>query len=133
MPRVDDFMDEIVAEYRRRLVLLGDSGDRRVVEDGIALLTGLQTSYRAGTMDGERFEKLLSMLRAGRAPAGRSLLRPAVIGEELWRRWMALSTDSVRVTTQDEAPRGLKARAADTSEARRDPNARTAGELAVAV
>lgn len=82
-------MDEVVAEYRRRLVLLGDSGDRRTVEDGVALLTGLQTSYRAGTMDGERFEKLLSMLRAGRAPAGLSLLRPAAIGEELWRRWAA--------------------------------------------
>ena len=48
MPRVDDFMDEVVADYRRRLVLLGDSGglqprgwSLRDVEDGVAFLTEL--------------------------------------------------------------------------------------------
>jgi len=83
MPFVEDFMDEVVAEYRRRLALLGDSGARRAIEDGIALLTG----YRLSGMDAAHFEMLLSTLRAGRQPAGLTVLRPEVIGAELTRRW----------------------------------------------
>jgi hypothetical protein len=83
MPNIEDFMDEVVADYRRRLALLGDSGDRRAVEDGIALLT----DYRPSNMDVAHFEMLLSMLRAGRSPAGLTLLRPEIIGAELSRRW----------------------------------------------
>ena len=83
MPFVEDFMDEVVAEYRRRLALLGDSGARRAVEDGIALLVG----YRLSGMDAAHFEMLLSMLRAGRSPAGLPVLQPEVIGAELTRRW----------------------------------------------
>jgi hypothetical protein len=87
MPRIEDFMDEVVAEYRRRLALLGDSGDRRAVEDGIALLG----RCRRSGMDDARFEMLLSILRAGRAPAGQSVLRPEAIGGELSRRWSEFS------------------------------------------
>jgi len=83
MPNIEDFMDEVVAEYRRRLALLGDSGDRRAVEDGIALLT----DYRLSDMDVAHFEKLLSMLRAGRSPVGLAVLRPEAIGADLSRRW----------------------------------------------
>ena len=39
MPSVEDFMEEVVAGFRRRLALLRDGGDRRAIEDGIALLT----------------------------------------------------------------------------------------------
>jgi hypothetical protein len=122
MPGVEDFMDEVVAEYRRRLALLGDNGDRRAVEDGIALLT----DYRLSDMDGERFEKLLSMLRAGRSPVGLTVLRPEAIGEELARRWAAygaraadkdfaqgaMASSFGAAPLRDGAPRGLKARAA---------------------
>ena len=72
-----------MADLRRRLALLGDCGDRRAIEDGIALLN----CCRAGGMDGPHFESLLSMLRAGRAPAGRAVLKPQVIACELTRRW----------------------------------------------
>lgn len=83
MPDVEHFMDEVVTDMRRRLGLLGDSGDRRAVEDGIALLT----DYRLGDMDAACFERLLDTLRAGRSPVGLSVLKPESIGEELARRW----------------------------------------------
>ena len=83
MPSIDSFMDEVVTDLRRRLALLGDGGDRRAIEDGIALLS----HYRLGSMDAQGFEMLLSMLRAGRSPAGLAVLKPEVIGGELARRW----------------------------------------------
>ena len=76
-------MDEVVTGFRRRLALLPDGGDRRAIEDGIALLT---SCLREG-MDEARFEMLLSMLRAGRSPAGHTMLKPAVIACELTRCW----------------------------------------------
>lgn len=85
MPDVESFMDEVVAEYRRRLALLPDGGDRRAIEDGIALLT----DYRLSGMDASRFEKLLSTLASGRSPVGLSVLKPDVIGQDLARRWGA--------------------------------------------
>lgn len=83
MPNVERFMDEVVTDLRRRLALLGDCGDRRAIEDGIALLTG----YRLRGIDEARFEKLLSTLCAGRTPAGLTVLKPQAIGGELTRRW----------------------------------------------
>jgi hypothetical protein len=83
MPTVDSFMDEVVTDLRRRLALLGDGGDRRAIEDGIALLT----DYRLCGMDAQRFEVLLATLRAGRSPVGLTVLKPEVIGAELARRW----------------------------------------------
>ena len=62
MPGVDHFMDEVVTGFRRRLALLSDGGDRRAIEDGIALLTHC---LRSG-MDEAQLETLLSTLRAGR-------------------------------------------------------------------
>jgi hypothetical protein len=90
MPFVEDFMDEVVAEYRRRLALLGDCGARRAVEDGIALLT----VPRRGGMDAAHFEMLLSTLRAGRQPAGLTVLRPEMIGADLTQRWRAWTARS---------------------------------------
>ena len=95
MSDVGLFMDEVMADLRRRLALLGDSGDRRTIEDGIALLSGC----RAGGMDGPHFESLLSMLRAGRSPAGRSVLKPQAIACELTRRWHEYSAGAA-VTAQ---------------------------------
>lgn len=83
MSDVGLFMDEVMADLRRRLALLGDCGDRRAIEDGVALLNGCRDSG----MDGPRFESLLSMLRAGRAPAGHTVLKPQAIAGELTRRW----------------------------------------------
>ena len=85
MPNIEDFMDGVVAEFRGRLALLGDSGDRRAIEDGIALLA----AYRRSDMDVARFEMLLSTLRSGRCPAGLSVLRPERLAAEL-RRLLAL-------------------------------------------
>jgi hypothetical protein len=77
-------MDEVVTELRRRLVLLADGGDRRAIEDGIALLT----DERLCGMDESRFETLLSMLRVGRSPAGH-VLKPQLLARELTRRWQS--------------------------------------------
>jgi hypothetical protein len=88
MPNIEDFMDGVMAEFRGRLALLGDSGDRRAIEDGIALLA----AYRRSDMDVARFEMLLSTLRSGRCPDGLSVLRPEAIGAELSQRWTAYPT-----------------------------------------
>jgi hypothetical protein len=82
---VDRFIDDTVADMRRRLALLGDCGDRRAVEDGIALLT----DYRLNDMDADGFERLVASLRAGRSPVGLSVLKPQAIAEDLARRWEA--------------------------------------------
>ena len=91
MPNVELFMDEVVTGLRRRLALLGDSGDRRAIEDGIALLT----RYRLRGMDEARFEMLLSTLRAGRTPDGQRVLKPAMLASELARRWDAFTGGTV--------------------------------------
>jgi hypothetical protein len=83
MPNVEHFMDEVVADYRRRLALLPDGGDRRAIEDGIALLT----RYRLSGMDEPCFEELLSTLAAGRSPVGLSVLKPRAIASDLRQRW----------------------------------------------
>jgi hypothetical protein len=88
MPNIEDFMDGVMAEFRGRLALLGDSGDRRAIEDGIALLA----AYRRSDMDVARFEMLLSTLRSGRCPDGLSVLRSEAIGAELSQRWTAYPT-----------------------------------------
>jgi hypothetical protein len=80
---VELFVDEVVADLQRRAVLFGDCGDRRAIEDGIALLT----CCRRGGIDEVRLETLLSTLRAGRSPGGVSVLKPRDIGGELTRRW----------------------------------------------
>jgi hypothetical protein len=83
VPSVENFMDEVVTGFRRRLALLPDGGERRAIEDGIALLT----RCLAGGMDEARLEMLLSTLRAGRSPAGLAVLKPEAIARELTRRW----------------------------------------------
>jgi hypothetical protein len=90
LPSVDLFMDEVVADFRQRLALLGDGGDRRAIEDGIALLT----DRRLSGMDQTRFEELLSMLRAGRSPLGRGVLRPEMIATELTARWRTYAAEA---------------------------------------
>ncbi len=82
---VDRFMDETARDLRSRLALLGDGGERRAIEDGIALLT----DYRLSGMDETLFERLLATLRAGRSPVGLSVLKPEAIAGELARRWNA--------------------------------------------
>ena len=83
MPSVENFMDQVVTEFRQRLTLLPDGGDRRAIEDGIALLT----RCLQGGIDEARLEMLLSTLRAGRSPAGLAVLKPEAIARELTRRW----------------------------------------------
>ena len=83
MPDVEQFMDSVVADLRHRLALLDDDGDRRAIEDGIALLT----EERTRGLNAPLFEHLLAGLRAAMAPAGSPVLRPEFIGRELSRRW----------------------------------------------
>ncbi len=77
---VDAFIDGVVVDFRRRLALL-DGGDRRAVEDALALLT----DYRG--MGEDQLMKLLAALRAGRSPVRLQVLRPEAIGGELAHRW----------------------------------------------
>lgn len=88
MRNVEAFIDDVVADMRRRLALLGDNGDRRAVEDGIALLT----DYRLNGMDEARFERLLTTLRSGRSPVRLAVLKPETVAAELARRWAACNT-----------------------------------------
>ncbi len=83
MPSIVSFMDDVVTDYRRRLALLPDGGDRRAIEDGIALLT--DCCLRG--MDAFCFEKLLSTLASGRSPAGLAVLKPEPIARDLAQRW----------------------------------------------
>jgi len=85
VPDVSEFVDGVVAEYGQRLPLLCDGGDRRAVEDGMALLRGVRTAR----MDVRAFEVLLGTLCCDRAPDGVTLLKPRAIGHELARRWDA--------------------------------------------
>jgi hypothetical protein len=85
MPSVQHFTDEVLTDYRRRLALLPDGGDRRAIEDGIALLTDV----RLRGIDASRFEVLLSTLASGRSPVGLAVLKPEAIARELARRWRA--------------------------------------------
>lgn len=81
--RVEAFIDEMVREFRGRLALLADGGDRRALEDGIALLT----DYRLSGMDAPRLERLLTTMRDGRSPVRLSVLKPQAVARELTRRW----------------------------------------------
>lgn len=83
MDTVDSFIEQTTDDMRRRLALLPDCGERRAVEDGIALLT----DYRLSGLDAARFETLLATLRAGRSPVWLAVLKPQVIADELGRRW----------------------------------------------
>ncbi len=94
MANVEAFIDDVVADMRRRLALLGDTGDRRAVEDGIALLT----DYRLSGMDEALFERLLNTLRSGRSPVRIAVLKPETIASELARRWYACTERSAPVT-----------------------------------
>lgn len=85
MQNIDSFIEEMTVDMRRRLALLPDCGERRAVEDGIALLT----DYRLSGMDVPRFETLLRTLRSGRSPVGLAVLKPQAIADELARRWAA--------------------------------------------
>ena len=87
MPDVDLFIDDVVSDLRKRLALLADGGERRAVEDSIALLT----DYRLSGMDETLFERLLVSLRAGRSPVALSVLKPDAIARDLLRRWSAYS------------------------------------------
>lgn len=87
MPDVELFLEDVVNDLRKRLALLSDGGERRAVEDSIALLT----DYRLSGMDETLFERLLASLRAGRSPVGLSVLKPDAIARELVRRWNAYS------------------------------------------
>ncbi len=85
MPNVDAFRAEVARDLRRRLALLSDSGDRRALEDGVALLM----DARLDGMDAARFEGLLMTLDAGRSPSGLPVLKPQTLARELVARWEA--------------------------------------------
>lgn len=94
MVSVDTFLDDAVRDMRRRMDLLGDCGDRRAIEDAIALLT----DYRLSGMDEAGLERLLTTLRAGRSPVALSVLRPSVVAGELAARWTTYADEGAAVT-----------------------------------
>jgi hypothetical protein len=98
---IDRFLDETAQELRTRVALL-TGGERRALEDSVALLT----DYRLAGMDDARFETLLATLRAGRSPVGLLVLRPQELGEELARRWRAARTADSRQQATEDARRG---------------------------
>jgi hypothetical protein len=83
MPSVDAFLDDLVADLRRRISLLDDCGDRRALEDAVTLLT----DYRISGMDGPRFERLLKTLREGRSPVRLTVMKPEALAADLAQRW----------------------------------------------
>ena len=80
---VDAFIERVVSDFRRRLALLDDDGDRRAIEDAVALLT----DYRLSGMDEVSFERLIAMMRDGRSPVALTILKPEAIAAELSRQW----------------------------------------------
>ena len=85
MPDVDRFLEEAAHELRRRLPHIDDEDARLPIEDAIALLT----DYRMSGMDVTAFERLLTMLAAGRSPVGLSVLAPQALARDLAARWNA--------------------------------------------
>ena len=82
---VDAFIERVVSDFRRRLALLDDDGDRRAIEDAVALLT----DYRLSGMDVPAFERLIATMRDGRSPVALAVLKPAAIAAELSLEWTA--------------------------------------------
>ena len=89
MRDVERFMDDVTAGMRARLALLDDDGDRRALEDGIALLT----DYRLSGMDEAAFERLLKTLRSGRSPVPLAVAQPEAIADELGALWSHAATE----------------------------------------
>jgi hypothetical protein len=82
---MDAFLERTASEYRARLALLGDSGERRALEDAVALLADAR--HWINGVDG--FKALVASLRGRRARV--SVLRPSVLADDLERRWQAYS------------------------------------------
>src|SRR5438874_9436349 len=80
---VDSFIERVVSDFRHRLALLDDDGDRRAIEDAVALLT----DYRLSGMDEPAFERLLATMREGRSPVALTVLKPQAIAAELAREY----------------------------------------------
>jgi hypothetical protein len=80
---VDGFIERVVSDFRRRLALLDDDGDRRAIEDAVALLT----DYRLSGMDDASFERLIATMREGRSPVALAVLKPQAIASELAREY----------------------------------------------
>ena len=80
---IDAFIDQVVSDFRRRLALLDDDGDRRAIEDAVALLT----DYRLSGMDESAFQRLIATMREGRSPVALTVLKPQAIAAELAREY----------------------------------------------
>ena len=80
---VDSLVERVVSDFRHRLALLDDDGDRRAIEDAVALLT----DYRLSGMDEPAFERLLATMREGRSPVALTVLKPQAIAAELAREY----------------------------------------------
>ena|SRR5438552_2967810 len=78
---VDAFIERVASAFRHRLALLDDDGDRRAIEDAIALLT----DYRLSGMDEPAFERLIATMHEGRSPVALAVLKPQTIAAELAR------------------------------------------------
>jgi hypothetical protein len=93
MGDLERFMDQTVSDLRKRVALLNDGGERRALEDGIALLT----DYRLAGIDERRFMQLIATLQAGRSPFV-SVLKPQAVARELAWRWYAYAGGAASTT-----------------------------------
>jgi hypothetical protein len=82
-----------VSDLRTRISLLNDGGERRALEDGIALLT----DYRLAGIDSRRFAQLITLLQAGRSPFT-AVLKPEAVAHELAWRWYAYAGGAASTT-----------------------------------
>ena len=88
---VNAFIERVVSDFRRRLALLDDDGDRRAIEDAVALLT----DYRLSDMDEASLERLIATMRDGRSPVSLAVLKPEAIASELSRQWTVYRGHSI--------------------------------------
>jgi hypothetical protein len=93
MGDLERFMDETVSDLRKRIALLDDGGERRALEDGVALLT----DYRLANIDERRFAQLIALLQAGRSPFS-AVLKPEAVARELSWRWYAYAGGAASTT-----------------------------------
>lgn len=95
MSNVERFFEDAVADMRRQLVSSG-AASREAIEDRIALLT----DYRLAGIDEAQFQRLLTMLAAGRSPVWLRAIDPCDLAGDLARRWGAYRTE-VRVPSRN--------------------------------
>ena len=82
---IDTFIAGAVYHYREQLAATYDTGQRRIIEDAIALLT----DYRLSDIDEGAFDALLTRMVGGRSPLAMIASDAPAVGLELRGHWQA--------------------------------------------